>query len=104
MIKLAPPVLAVATMLGAASLATASGEVTFHDPVRIMAGGEFVKVERPGFAFPAWVDLNDDGHGDLVVGQFNKGKMKVYHGTETGFATGEWLMAGGKVAEVPGVW
>ena len=69
------------------------------------AGDSFVKVEAPGFAYPCWHDVDKDGKKDLVVGQFAGGKIKVYKSTGGGkFAAGEWLQAGGAVAEVPGVW
>ena len=47
------------------------------------------------------------GVKDLLVGQFNDGKIAVYKGKQAGsadFAAREWLQAGGGVAEVPGVW
>ena len=69
------------------------------------AGDAFVKVEAPGYAAPCWHDVDGDGKGDLVVGQFNDGKLKVYRGLGGGkLAPGEWLKAGGQVAQVPGVW
>ena len=45
-------------------------------------------------------------HGvDLLVGQFNDGKIQVYRNLGDGqFADGTWLQAGGGVATVPGVW
>lgn len=76
----------------------------FEAPVRVKAAGQYVKVESPGYAAPCWTDVNGDKRGDLVVGQFNKGKMKVYLGSDGGLTEGRWLRAGGKVAEVPGVW
>ncbi|HLQ38255.1 MAG TPA: hypothetical protein VK348_10655 [Planctomycetota bacterium] len=77
----------------------------FADPVRLEAGGEFVRVEQPGYAAPCWIDVDRDGKKDLVVGQFAGGKMKVYKNLGGGkFAEGKWLEAGGSVAEVPGVW
>jgi hypothetical protein len=79
--------------------------VQFSAPERLKAGDEYVRVESPGWACPCWHDVDRDGRKDLVVGQFSRGKMKVYKGLEGGkLAPGEWLMASGKVAEVPGVW
>src|SRR5687768_1951040 len=81
------------------------GAVEFEKPVRLKAGGEFIRVESPGFAAPCWHDVDGDGKKDLVVGQFNKGKMKVYKNQGGGkLAGGEWLQAEGATAEVPGVW
>jgi hypothetical protein len=93
-------------MLTVLSLALAAGlaKDDFQPPVRMKAGDEYVKVEFPGYAAPCWTDVNRDGIGDLVVGQFAQGKIKVHLGAESGLAEGQWLKAGGKVAEVPGVW
>jgi hypothetical protein len=77
----------------------------FTAPVRLKAGGEFVKVEAPGYAAPCWADTDGDGKKDLVVGQFAKGKLKVYRNLGSDkLAEGKWLEAEGSVAEVPGVW
>ncbi len=77
----------------------------FEPPVRLKGGDEFMRVESPGWACPAVVDLDRDGKLDVVVGQFHQGKLRVYKGLGDGkFAAGDWLKADGKVAEVPGVW
>src|SRR5262249_59515545 len=74
-------------------------------PVRLKADGMPVRVESPGYAAPCWADIDGDGKKDLLVGQFNGGKIRVYKNLGDGkLAAGEWLMAGGKTAEVPGVW
>jgi hypothetical protein len=87
---------------GGASLAPAA---EFEKAVRMKGGDEFIRVEGPGWAAPCLADIDKDGKVDLLVGQFNKGKIKLYKGLgEMKFAAGEWLKAEGDVAEVPGVW
>lgn len=82
-----------------------AGATEFEKPVRMMAGGEVVRVEAPGYAAPCWQDIDGDGHKDLLVGQFNSGKIQVHKGDGSGkLAAGEWLKTGDKIAEVPGVW
>lgn len=91
--------------LSVTALAAGAFAAEFQEPVRIKAGDELIKVEAPGFAAPSLADVDRDGKLDLVVGQFDKGKMRFYKALgEMKFAAGEWLKAGGKVAEVPGVW
>jgi hypothetical protein len=73
--------------------------------VRLQADGAAIRVEEPGYAAPCWADVNGDGKKDLLVGQFNGGKIRVFENLGDGkLAAGRWLMAGGKAAEVPGVW
>jgi hypothetical protein len=77
----------------------------FQPPVRLKADGAAVRVESPGYAAPCWADIDGDGLKDLLVGQFNGGKIRVYKNLGDGkFAAGKWLEADGQVAEVPGVW
>jgi hypothetical protein len=77
----------------------------FERPVRLKAGGEAVRVESPGYACPCWADIDGDGKKDLLVGQFNGGKIRFCKNLGDGkLAEGVWLQAGGQVAEVPGVW
>jgi hypothetical protein len=85
--------------------AAPAGAADFAEPVRLKGGEEFIRVEAPGWAAPCLADIDRDGKSDLLVGQFTKGKIRVYKGNGGGkFAAGTWLKAEGKVAEVPGVW
>ena len=87
------------------SAVAAAGDFNFADPVMLKAGGKPIRVDRPGYAFPCFADVNGDGKKELLVGQFAGGKIKVYpHLGGLNFGPGEWLMAEGKPAEVPGVW
>jgi hypothetical protein len=96
------PLLAALGLLGCAAVCSA---VEFERPVRIKAGGVPIRVESPGYACPCLADLDGDGKLDLLVGQFNKGKIQFFKGLGGGkFAKGAWLQADGKTAEVPGVW
>ncbi len=77
----------------------------FEPPVRLKADGVSVRVESPGYAAPCWADIDRDGKKDLLVGRFNKGKIRVFKNLGDGkLAAGDWLKADGQVAEVPGVW
>jgi hypothetical protein len=83
----------------------AFGDPEFQPPVRLKADGVPVRVESPGYAAPCWADIDGDGKKDLLVGQFNGGKIHVYKNLgDNKLAPREWLKAGGAVAEVPGVW
>jgi hypothetical protein len=76
----------------------------FEKPIRLKGGDEYVRVESPGWAAPCVADINHDGKPDLLVGQFKRGKIRVYKALDNmRFAAGQWLEAEGAVAEVPGV-
>ena len=77
----------------------------FSAPIRLEGGEKLVKVEAPGYACPAWADIDEDGDKDLLVGQFAGGKIKVFRNTGEGtLDKGEWLKADNQIASVPGVW
>ncbi len=78
----------------------------FAEPVLVTADGAPIQVESPGYAAPCLADVDGDGIDDLLVGQFNKGKISLYRGLPdgAGYAAHAWLTAGDEVATVPGVW
>lgn len=92
------------TIIAAGAVAF-GGPAGFHPPVRLTADGVPVHVEEPGWACPCWADIDGDGKKDLLVGQFNGGKIRVYKNLGDGkLAAGDWLKADGAPAEIPGVW
>ena len=74
-------------------------------PVHILAGGQPLDVERSGHAAPSVGDLDGDGKPDLLVGQYDGGKLRVYRNTGTAgapkFDTYTYFVAGGKTGRVP---
>jgi FG-GAP-like repeat len=91
--------------LGLLSCSSLCSAIDFAPPVRLKAGGAPIRVEAPGYAAPCLADVDGDGKLDLLVGQFNQGKIQLFKGLGGGrFAKGAWLKAEGKPAEVPGVW
>ena len=94
------PLLAIAFFVACGAFAA-----QFESPVRLSADGKPIQVERPGYAFPAWADLDGDGKMELLVGQFAGGKIQIFKSLGDGkFAAGKFLEINGKVAQVPGVW
>jgi hypothetical protein len=73
-------------------------------PVRLECGGRPIDVDT-GHAAPFVCDFDGDGLRDLLVGQFDKGKLRIHRNVGTssdprydGFA---YFQAGGEDATVP---
>jgi hypothetical protein len=77
----------------------------FQPPIRLTADGVPIRVDSPGYACPCWTDIDGDGKKDLLVGQYDEGKIRVYKNLGDGkLAAGYWLQADGSDAKIPDIW
>jgi hypothetical protein len=74
-------------------------------PIHIMAGGKPLDVERVGHSAPFAGDFDGDGAIDLLVGQYDEGKLRIYKNVGTNveprFDGYEWFQAAGQPGRVP---
>jgi hypothetical protein len=74
-------------------------------PVHLEAAGRAIDVEREGHSAPFVGDFDGDGLPDLLVGQFDEGRLRIYRNKGTKghpkFDSYTWFTAGGKIASVP---
>ncbi|MFC1492425.1 hypothetical protein ACFL6O_00575 [candidate division KSB1 bacterium] len=98
------PLIIVVLIFAVYSPPDASAQKSFDQGVRILSDGKPIDVEI-GHSVPTVADWNNDGKKDLVVGQFGKGKIRLYlnQGTDSrpAFNGFEYLKAGGKEISLP---
>ena len=76
----------------------------FEKPVRLTVRGTAISAEG-GYAAPCMADVNGDGNPELLVWQFNGGRIRCYGVTgKFVLSEGDWIQAGGKTAIIPGIW
>jgi hypothetical protein len=96
--------LLLAPLAGLALLA-AEPPAELATPVHLEAGGRPIDVERSGHAAPFVGDFDGDGLPDLLVGQYDNGRLRIYRNQGTKghprFDAYTWFTAGGKIASVP---
>jgi hypothetical protein len=74
-------------------------------PVQVQAAGQPIDVHMVGHSAPFYGDIDGDGRRDLLVGQFDDGRLRIYRNSGTSttprFEGYSWFEAGGAVGTVP---
>ncbi|MGC8640740.1 MAG: hypothetical protein ACP5XB_12790 [Isosphaeraceae bacterium] len=74
-------------------------------PVHVQDGGTPIDVQNVGHSAPFLGDFDGDGVRDLLVGQFDDGRLRIYRNlgsnTSPRFKGYKWFEAGGTVGKVP---
>ncbi len=60
-----------------------AGGAELESPVPILAGGKPIDVVHSGHAAPFVGDFDGDGCKDLLVGEFYKGRLRIYRNVGT---------------------
>lgn len=81
-----------------------SSSSEFEAPFRVRAGEDYISVDKC-HAAPVYEDIDGDGLKELLVGQFQEGRIRLYpnYGTNAApvFKEFEWLKAGDEVLKLP---
>jgi hypothetical protein len=74
-------------------------------PVQVRAGGKPIDVNFVGHSAPFYGDVDGDGLKDLLVGQFDEGRLRFYRNLGSNanprFEGFRWFEAGGTIGTVP---
>ena len=94
----------LAASLVVASMFCAPAQAQFHEGIKLEANGDIIDI-KIGHLVPCVTDWNSDGSKDLIIGQFEAGKIRLYlnQGSDSAptFNDSEFLHAGGVEISLP---
>lgn len=97
--------LALAGFAGSVVSAFEKLDSDLQGPVKVVASGRPIDVEREGHAAPFFADFDGDGKRDLLVGQYSEGNVRVYRNLgaddEPAFESFAFVRADDVLASVP---
>ena len=74
-------------------------------PVQVSTNEGPIDIQREGHSSPFMGDFDGDGRPDLMVGEYNQGRLRVYlnqgDAAEPVFGKYEWFQAGAELGRVP---
>ena len=98
----------ILSLLGSLLMLSAPDGTESHElrpPVPILVEGEPLDVGRDGHSAPFVGDIDGDGKSDLLVGQYDEGRLRVYRNrgenSRPRFQDYSWFEADGKPGRVP---
>ena len=85
--------------------AVSHGADDLERPIPVMAGGQPIDVGHSGLAAPCYADLDGRGVKDLLVGEGDEGRLRIYHNYGTNarpqFKEFAWFTTGTELGHVP---
>jgi len=95
----------VALVVPAAAAEPTQQSPELEPPFKINAGEQPLDVGRSGHAAPYFADFDGDGRRDLLVGQYDEGRLRLYRNEGTNkaprFGSFDYVMADDRPASVP---
>jgi hypothetical protein len=95
----------IAILIGLTVSVTSAIAGDLAPPVQVQAGGRPIDVLLVGHSAPFYGDVDGDGASDLLVGQFDEGRLRIYRNLGTTasplFEDYQWFQAAGTFGTVP---
>jgi hypothetical protein len=99
------PIIAITTLVGISPYAVTDKALSLAPPVLLHVAGRPIDVAGSGHSAPFVADVDGDGLDDLLVGQYDDGKLRIYRNvgtkTEPAFGGFTWFKDDAPTGRVP---